>query len=105
MSEDISSITGPMSIKRSFNNIMAALNIAQGKAAFNLRESTSVFISLQKLNEFVNKYEHLENEQPPKNTKSSSVPPESKPKPVKQPTLPDINLVDKDDIVEETIEI
>ena len=55
--ENISVGSGPMTVKRSLNNILAALNIAQGKGAYTLRESAFIFTSLQKLNEFVNKYE------------------------------------------------
>ena len=60
MSLDTTSISGPMTAKRSLNNILASLNIAQGKGTFSLRESAIIFTSLQKLNEFVNKFENEE---------------------------------------------
>ena len=47
---------GPMDINRSLGNILAALNIAQGKGTFSLRESAFVYSSLQKMNAFVKKY-------------------------------------------------
>lgn len=104
MSLDTSSITGPMTIKRSLNNILASLNIAQGKGAYSLRESAIIFSSLQKLNEFVNKYENLENENVLQSIQSSTVKPDV---PIiddnkeNQETLPEINL----NAIEETIEI
>lgn len=107
--------SGPMTIRRSLNNIVSALNIAQGKAAFNLRESAFVFSSLQKMNEFVNKYEKQEEvvkQQDvviidPKVVAVASVAPVSQVvsvTPVKNSPLPDINLADEEN-VQEIIEI
>ena len=65
MSQEENTLTvgnGPMTVRRSLNNILAALNIAQAKGAFSIRESAFVFTSLQKINEFVNKYESQEND-------------------------------------------
>ena len=120
MSEDNNTLTvgnGPMTIRRSLNNILAALNIAQGKGAFNLRESAFVFTSLQKMNEFVNKYEnHEEKQSEQTNQQSQSEPqPKSQPKPQSksQPKpqlkksepkkLPDISLNDEEVVEEITI--
>jgi len=50
----------PPTTKHSLNNILSSLNIAQEKGVFSLRESAIIFTSLQKLNEFVNKYENEE---------------------------------------------
>jgi hypothetical protein len=49
--------TTKMSIRQSINNIEASLNKAQAKGAFSIRESAFIFSSLQKLNDFVNKFE------------------------------------------------
>lgn len=110
-SEDTIVGNGPMTIRRSLNNILAALNIAQGKGAFNLRESAFIFTSLQKMNEFVQKYENKEPNEEPKQTPVSNqvekVVTKNKDT-VKQPLvqkrekLPEINL---DENVTETIEI
>ena len=107
MSLDTTSISGPMTAKRSLNNILASLNIAQGKGTFSLRESAIIFTSLQKLNEFVNKHENDETTTTLNSTpqvsqvQSSTVKPQEvtivdKP----SPPLPEINLN-----TEETIEI
>ena len=108
-SEDTITSNGPMTIRRSLNNILAALNIAQGKGAFNLRESAFIFSSLQKMNEFVQKYEKQDtetttsnqiekviNDPTPKKRDTVKVPLEKKQK------LPEINLEEN---VEETITI
>lgn len=113
MSEDntLSVGNGPMTIRRSLNNILAALNIAQGKGAFNLRESAFIFTSLQKMNEFVNKYENSENETTEKQQVVSKPVATPTPKPVekqqvvskpveKTKKLPDLSL-NNDEIVEE----
>lgn len=113
---------GPMTPQRALNNILAGLNIAQGKGCFNLRESAFIYTSLQKLNEFVKQHETEEesktNEQPkqepltpqqPKSnpkplvTPNKKKPVEKKPLEKKPEKLPDINL--EDDVVNEIIEI
>ena len=111
MSLDTSSITGPMTVQRSLNNILASLNIAQGKGAYSLRESAIIFSSLQKLNEFVKKYENLENETGSVTTTTNVL------QPVQSSTVkPDLQIIDNKENVtplpeinlnqdEETIEI
>lgn len=110
-SEDTIVGNGPMTIRRSLNNILAALNIAQGKGAFNLRESAFIFTSLQKMNEFVQKYENKEPNEEPKQTPVSNQVEKvvTKNKDTvkqslvqKREKLPEINL---DENVTETIEI
>ena len=93
---------GPMTLRRSLNNIVAALNIAQGKGTFNLRESAFVFASLQKLNEFVNKHDPLPQEEskpiektiidtPPQTVQSTSQPSQNSTQVVENKILPDLN--------------
>ena len=107
MSLDTSSINGPMTIKRSLNNILASLNIAQAKGSYSLRESAIIFSSLQKLNDFVNKYEKAENEEENvlQEVQSSTVKPDlnivDNKENISSASLPEINL----NTNQETIEI
>lgn len=115
MSTEFNFTNGPMTVQRAMNNLLAALNIAQGKGCFNLRESAFVYSSLQTLNEFVkNNDTNTENDvviqdpEPKTITKPVTKPvikPVTKPVADKQPKkFPDINL-EKDEPVSEIIEI
>ena len=118
MSEDSLNITGPLTVKRSLNNILAALNIAQSKGAFSIRDSAFIYTSLQKLNEFVNKNEELKEEdvQPQQQSvqqqsaqqqsvQQQSVQQQSVSKNQTEQQLPDINLNDVKKQDSEIIEI
>ena len=117
MSKEFNFTNGPMTTQRAMNNLLAALNIAQGKGCFNLRESAFVYSSLQALNEFVKKHDSENNitetvikDPEPIQKKLEKVPKpipqkkaQEKPKKINKP-LPDINL-ENDEPVSEIIEI
>ena len=115
MTERFNFTNGPMTTQRAMNNLLAALNIAQGKGVFNLRESAFVYSSLQTLNEFVKKHDNSENndivikdpepvQQPKPQPVQQPVQQPVKVKPVENKKLPDINL-ENDEPISEIIEL
>ena len=57
---------GPMTIQRSYSNIVGALNLARQKGLFSFRDSAFIFTSLQKMEEFIKENDKSEVKTGPK---------------------------------------
>ena len=81
---------GPMTIQRSYSNIVGALNIARQKGLFSFRDSAFIFTSLQKMEEFIKQHDKPE--------------PKTGPKIIPTPKKV-LNIVDNDDKEEDKVEL